>query len=122
MKTITVVLAVVSVLASAYYLFAGMTEPESMAVYSRANIPPWGIRASAALLGAAGMLLLFPTTFRLATLLMVIHSLFTVACFVIADDWRGASTESVLLLIPVYLFRVGYPMFALEKVVSFVWN
>jgi hypothetical protein len=119
-KVITAVLVLASLTASGYYLVAGLTKPESMAVYSRANIPVWGIRAWAVLLGVGAMLLIFPPTFRLATILMVVNSLFTIACFVITKDWREGALESVFLLVPVYLFWVGYPAFALESVRSFL--
>ncbi len=121
-KTLTLVLILVSVLASAYYFFAGLTKPESVVVYSRASIPARGIRTWAVLLGASGILLLFSATFRLATILMVTNSLFTVTCLVINEDLRGAAIESLLLLIPIFLFRVGYPMFALEKVRALLWH
>jgi hypothetical protein len=117
-KTLSAALAFVSLTASVHYLVAGLTKPESMAVYSRANIPLWGIRTWAVLLGAAGVLLLFPPTFRLATILMVMNSLFTIACFVIAKDWRGGVLEALLLQVPVFLFWVGHPASALEKLFS----
>ena len=116
MKTTSAILIAVSLVASVYYLVAGLTKPESMVVYTRANVPVWGIRTWAVLLGAGGMFLLFPSTFRLGTILMVINSLFTITCFVIAKDYRGGFVEFVLLQIPVFLLWVGYPIFALERV------
>jgi hypothetical protein len=115
-KTISAILVLVSLTASVYFLVAGLTRPESMTVYSRARVPLWGIRAWAVLLGATGMLLLFPSTFRLATILMVMNSLFTITCFVITRDWRGGVVESLFLQVPVFLFLVGYPRFALEGI------
>jgi len=115
-KTTSAILIAVSLVASVYYLVAGLTKPESMVVYTRANVPVWGIRTWAVLLGAGGMFLLFPSTFRLGTILMVINSLFTITCFVIAKDYRGGFVEFVLLQIPVFLLWVGYPIFALERV------
>jgi hypothetical protein len=108
-KTTSLVLALVSVAASVHYFVAGLTGPENMVVYSRANVPVWGIRTWAVLLGVGGVLLLFPSTFRLATVLMMMNSLFTIACFVIAKDWRGGLVEFVFLQIPVLLFWSGYP-------------
>jgi hypothetical protein len=115
-KAIGAVLTIVSVAASAYYFFAGLSGPENMVVYARVNVPVWGIRTWAVLLGVGGGLLLFPSTFRLATVLMVLNSLFTIACLVIAKDWTGGLLESAFLLIPLFLLFSGYPMFALEKV------
>jgi len=109
-------LTLVSVAASIYYFVAGLTGPENMVVYGRVNVPVWGIRTWAVLLGVGGVLLLFPQTFRLATVLMVMNSLFTIACFLIAKDWRGGLLESLFLQVPVLLFFSGYPTFALEKV------
>jgi hypothetical protein len=111
------VLTLVSVAAAAYYFVAGLTEPEKMLVYSRANVPVWGIRTWAVLLGVGGGLLLFPPTFRLATVLLVANSLFTITCFVVAKDWKGGVWESLFLQIPVFLFFWGHPVFALEKVI-----
>ncbi len=116
MKILSGVLTLISLTASLYYFISGLTRPENMAVYRSANVPVWGIRMSAVLLGAGGMLLLFPLTYRLATSLLVMHSMFTIVCFVIAKDWRGGLVESLLLMVPVFLFRAGYPVFALEKV------
>jgi hypothetical protein len=68
-RTTSAMLVLVSLTASMYYLVVGLTQSESMAVYSRANIPVWGIRAWAVLLGAGGVLLIFPSTFRLGHIL-----------------------------------------------------
>jgi len=89
-----------------------------MAVYSRAGVPGWGIRASAALLGAGGILLLFPQAFRLGATLLAMHSLFTIACFVIVRNWRGSAGEALMLQIPVLLLWIGYPRFALDAVAA----
>ncbi len=115
MKAVGLVLTLVSLTASIYYFVAGVIGPERMVVYGRANVPVWGIRTWAVLLGVGGILLLFPSTFRVATVLMVMNSIFTIACFVIAKDWRGGLTELVFLQIPVFLYCAGYPL-ALEKV------
>ncbi len=122
MKTISLILMLISLTASVYYFVAGLTGPENMVVYGRANIPVWGIRIWAILLGVGGVLLLFPPTFRLATVLLVMNSIFTIACFVIAKDWRGGLVEFLFLQIPMFLFWVGYPMFALEKVKTLLWK
>jgi hypothetical protein len=116
MKAMSAALTLVSVAASIYYFVAGITGPENMVVYGRVNVPAWGIRTWAVFLGVGGVLLLFPPTFRLATVLMVMNSLFTISCFVIAKDWKGGLLESLFLQVPVLLFFSGYPTFALEKV------
>jgi len=110
-KATIAVLTLVSVAASFYYFIAGLTGPENMVVYRRANVPVWGVRAWAVLLGVSGVLLLFPPTFRPATVLMVMNSLFTITCFVLAKDWRGGLVEGLFLQIPVFLFLVGRPIF-----------
>jgi hypothetical protein len=122
MKTISVILILVSLIASLYYLFAGWTKPESMVVYSRANIPLWGIRIWAVLLGAGGILLLFPNTFKLATILLIINSLFTITCFVIGKDLRGGFIEFLFMQIPVFLLWVGYPSFILSQIRNLFWK
>jgi hypothetical protein len=108
-KAVGLVLTLVSLTASIYYFVAGLIGPERMVVYGRVNIPVWGIRTWAVLLGAGGILLLFPSTFRVATVLMVMNSIFTIACLAIAKDLRGGLVEFSFLQIPVFLFCAGTP-------------
>jgi len=118
MKTLSAALILVSLAASMYYLFAGLTKPESVLVYNKASIPHWGIQVWALTLGASGILLLFPQSFRLAGALMIMNSLFTIACFAVAKDWRGGFLELVFLQIPVFLLWAGYPVSVLERIRS----
>ena len=111
MKIISAVLILCSLIASLYYLFVGLVKPETMIVYNKANIPLLGIQSLAIILGTGGILLLFPQTFELAVILLMLHSLFTIGCFVYIKDFRGGFIEFLFLQIPIFLFWAGYPIF-----------
>jgi len=120
MKVISVVLIVVSLIASLYYLVVGLTKPEAVIVYNKANIPYWGVQTWAFVLGTSGILLLFPQTFKLAAVLMILNSLFTIGCFVAIKDFKGGFIEFLFLQIPIFLLWTGYPISVLEKVRNLV--
>jgi hypothetical protein len=115
MKMISAILILVSFTASLYNLFVGLAKPETVAVYNKANIPHLGIQSLALILGVSGILLLFPQTFKLAGVLLVLHSLFTIGCFVSIKNFRGGFTECLFLQIPIFLLWAGYPMAIFEK-------
>jgi hypothetical protein len=115
-RTVSLILFLISLTGSVYYGVAGLTKPESMAVYRRANVPVWAVQASAVVLGAGGVLLLFPLTFRLGAVLLVMHSLFTIVCFSMVRNWKGGVAEALLLQVPVLLLGVGYPVFARDAI------
>lgn len=108
-NVISCLLILISVVASLYYAFVGLTKPETAVVYNKAHIPLWGIQLWAATLGISGILLLFPQTFKLAGVLMIMNSLFTIVCFIIVKDWTGGFLEFIFLQIPVFLLWAGYP-------------
>ena len=116
MKSITVVLILLSAMASIYYSFGGVTKPEAALVYNKANMSRSGIQVLSLFLGIGGLLLLFPQTFKAGGAFLIIHSLITIACFLIVRDWRGGFFELIFLQIPVFMVWAGYPMSALEKI------
>ena len=96
--------------ASLYYFIVGMCKPEILNVYSKANIPSWGIRSWAVIVGIGGLLILFPQTFKSGGVLMILNSLFTIGCFVVIKNIWGGFFELLFLQIPVYLLWNGYPI------------
>jgi hypothetical protein len=114
-KIISTVLILISVIASLYYLFVGLVKSETVALYNRANIPRWGIQTWALMLGIGGILLLFPQTFSLAAVLMILNSLFTIGCFWVIRDYKGGFFELAFMQIPIFLLWVGYPLSVLEN-------
>ena len=115
MKIISATLILISLTASMYYLFVGLTKPETILVYNKAHIPHWGIQLWASILAISGILLLFPPTFKLAGVLMILNSLFTIICFVIVKDWKGGFFEFLFLQIPIFLLWAGYPILDLKN-------
>lgn len=115
MKIVSALLIIVSLTASMYYLFVGLTKPETVLVYNKASIPHWGIQLWAVTLSVSGMLLLFPQSFKVGVVLLIMNSLFTIACFVVIRDWKGGFFEFVFLQIPVFLLWAGYPVSVLDK-------
>jgi hypothetical protein len=111
MKILSATLILVSFSASLYYMFIGLAKPETAGVYSKAGISIWEIRSLAFILGFSGILLLFHQTFKLAAVLMILHSLFTIGCFLAIKDLRGGLIELLFLQIPIFLLWVGYPIF-----------
>jgi hypothetical protein len=105
-----------------YYLFVGLTKPETMLVYNKAHIPRSGIQLWALILAISGILLLFPQTFKLGGMLMILNSLFTIICFVIIKDWKGGFFEFLFLQIPIFLLWAGYPLSVLAKFRAFFNN
>ncbi len=114
-KTVVALLILFSSLASIYYAFGGIIKPETALVYNKANVPRSGIQLLPLFLGISGLFLLFPQTFKIGGVMLIIHSLTTIICFVIAKDWRGAFMEFIFLQIPVFLFWAGYPLSVLER-------
>jgi hypothetical protein len=114
-KTVSTILIVICLIASLYYLVVGLVKPETVVVYNNANIPLWGIRLWAFIGGVGGVLLLFPQTFKFAGSLMILNSMFTIACFVVIRDLKGGVIEFVLLQIPIFILWGGYPWSILAK-------
>lgn len=114
-KVISAILILVSFTASIYYLFVGLIKPETLLVYKGAKIPNKGVQLWALVLGGSGVLLLFPPTFKLATILMILNSLFTITCLIIIRDWKGAFFEFLFLQIPVFLLWAEYPLSIIGK-------
>jgi hypothetical protein len=110
-RTIAIILILFSSVASIYYAIGGLVKPKTMIVYNKASIPLLGIQSLAIILGTGGILLLFPQTFELAVILLMLHSLFTIGCFVFIKDFRGGFIELLFLQIPIFLFWSGYPIF-----------
>lgn len=120
MKTLSTILILISFTASLYYLFVGIMKPETVAIYNNANIPRWGIQLWALVLGISGILLVMPSTFKIAGILLILGSLFTIVCFVITKDFKGGALEFVFLQIPIFLLWAGYPIEVLDKVKNWI--
>jgi hypothetical protein len=110
-KIISTILILFSSIASIYYSFVGIIKPENTLVYNKANISNLGIQLLSLFLGIGGLLLLFPQTFKIGDVLLIVHSLITIICFIIIADWKGGTFEFLFLQIPIFLFLVGYPTF-----------
>lgn len=108
-RIISILLILLSSAASLYYMFVGVTRPETTVVYNKANIPHLGIQVLSLFLGIGGMLLLFPQTFKLGGVFLIIHSLITIICFVLIKDWEGGILELLFLQIPIFILWNGYP-------------
>lgn len=115
MKMLSVTLILISFTAAIYYLFAGLLRPESLQPYAKVNMPRLGIQLLSLLLGIGGMLLIFPTTFKIGGILLIVHSLTTIACYFLINDWKAGAVEFLFLQIPVFMIWAGYPLFILEK-------
>ena len=121
-KTIAAILILISFAASIYYAFGGALKPETTLVYNKANMSRMGIQLTSLFLGTGGFLLLFPQTFKIGGAMLVIHSLFTISCFIVIKDWKGGIFECVFLQIPIFLLWNGYPASVLEKIRSLLLN
>jgi Ca2+/Na+ antiporter len=115
-KTITIILMLISSVASIYYAVGGTIRPETALVYNKANIPRMGIQLLSLFLAIGGMLLLFPQTFKLGAVFLIIHSLITIVCFILIRDWRGGTFEFLFLQIPFFLVWTDYPLSVHEKI------
>jgi hypothetical protein len=118
-KMITVVLILISSVASIYYAFGGVIKPETALVYHKVNLSRSGIQLLSLLLGIGGVLLLFPQAFKLGGAMLMIHSLITIICFAIAKDWKSGFFEFIFLQIPIFIVWAGYPVSVLEKIRRF---
>jgi len=114
-KTITAILILISFAASVYYAFDGLVKHESAEVYNKANMSRMGIQFLSLFLGTGGLLLLFPPTFKIGGIILIIHSLTTIICYIIIKDLRSGFFEFIFLQIPVFIVWVGYPLSILEK-------
>ncbi len=115
-RTISAILILFSSVASIYYAFGGVARPETALVYNKANMSRLGIQLLSLFLGIGGLLLLFPPTFKLGGVFLIIHSLITIICFILIGDWKGGTFEFLFLQIPVFLVWAGYPLSVLEKI------
>jgi hypothetical protein len=98
----------------------GLIKPETLQVYNKATISHVWIQLLSLGLGIGGILLLFPQTFKLGGVLLLLHSLTTIICFVIIKDWKGGFFEFIFMQIPVFLLWVDYPLSVLEKLKSYL--
>lgn len=114
-KIIVAILILISSVASVYYAVSGIINPETASIYNKSNVPRSGIRLLSLFLGIGGVFLLFPQTFIIGGVMLIIHSLITIFCFIITKDWRGGLFELIFLQIPVFIVWEGYPMSVLEQ-------
>ena len=115
MKIITAILIIVASVASVYNSYVWIKKPETGLLYSKSNFSQSGIQWLSLLLGIGGLLLLFPQTFRVGVILLMIHSLTTLICYAITKDWKGGLREFMVFQIPIFLLWAGYPLTVLEK-------
>lgn len=118
MKIISAILIIVASVASVYNAYAWIKKPETGLLYIKSNFSKPGIQWLSLLLGIGGLLLLFPQTFKVGVILLIIHSFTTLICYAITKDWKGGLREFILFQIPVFLFWAGYPLSVLEKFVN----
>jgi hypothetical protein len=118
-EIITAALIAVSVAASVYYLYAGLMNPETLMPFAKVNIPRWSMQLLSVLLGIGGLLLLFPQTFVPGGILLTIHSIITIICYIILKDWKGGFFELLFLQIPIFILWAGYPLSLLERLQNF---
>lgn len=118
-KIISTLLIIVASIASIYNAYVWIKKPETGLLYIKSNFSHSGIQWLSFLLGVGGLLLLFPKSFKVGVILLIIHSLTTLICYAITKDWKGGLREFILFQIPVFLFWSGYPMTVLEKVIKF---
>ncbi len=115
-KILSVVLVIVASLASIYNSYVWVKKPETGLLYVKAKFSVSGIQLLSLFLGIGGLLLLFPQTFKVGVIFLLIHSLITLICYAITKDWKGGLREFILFQIPVFLLWAGYPVTILEKV------
>ena len=115
-KIIAALLTLISSTASIYYSFGGVIKPESALVYNKAQMSHLGIQLLSLFLGIGGLLLLFPQTFKIGGIMLIIHSLTTIICYMVIKDWKGGFFEFLFLQIPVFIVWAGYPVWVLEKI------
>ncbi len=118
-KIISTVLIIVASIASVYNSYVWVMKPETGLLYSKANFSRPGIQLLSLFLGTGGLLLLFPQTFKVGAVFLIIHSLITLICYAITKDWKGGLREFILFQIPIFLLWAGYPLTVLEKLRSF---
>lgn len=118
-KIISTILIIVASIASIYNSYVWIKKPETGLLYIKANFSPSGIQLLSLFLGIGGLLLLFPQTFKVGVTFLVLHSLTTLICYAITNDWKGATREFILFQIPVFLLWAGYPLIVLEKFSNF---
>src|SRR5215467_13549817 len=118
-KIISTILVIVASLASIYNSYVWVKKPETGLLYVKANFSRLGIQLLSLFLGIGGLLLLFPQTFKVGAIFLLIHSLTTLICYAITKDWKGGLREFILFQIPVFLLWAGYPLTILEKFRNF---
>ena len=118
-KIISTTLIIVASVASIYNAYIWIKKPETGLLYIKSNFSRLGIQGLSSLLGIGGLLLLFPQTFKVGAMLLIIHSFTTLICYAITKDWKGGLREFILFQIPIFLFWADYPSSVLEKIISF---
>jgi hypothetical protein len=119
-KIVVSILILLSSAASIYYSSNGVVHPESALVYNKAHMTRAGIRLLSLLLGAGGVLILLPQTFRFGGVLLIAHSLITIGCFVATRDWKGGALEFAFLQIPIFMVVLGYPSSVLAMIKNLI--
>lgn len=118
-KILTAILIIVASVASIYNSYVWVKKPETGLLYIKANFSRSGIQLMSLFLGIGGLFLLFPQTFKVGGVFLIIHSFTTLICYSITKDWKGGLREFILFQIPVFLLWAGYPLTILEKFKNF---
>jgi hypothetical protein len=118
-KILSTILIVVASVASIYNSYVWIKKPETGTLYIKANFSQSGIQLLSLLLGIGGLFLLFPPTFKVGVIFLIIHSFTTLICYAITKDWKGGLGEFILFQIPFFLLWAGYPLIVLEKLRNF---
>ena len=114
-KILSTILILVGSIASVYNSVVWVMNPETALLYIKANFSQLGIQLLSLFLGIGGLLLLFPQTSKIGGTFLITHSLITIICYVITQDWKGGFLEFLLLQIPIFLVWADYPLTVLEK-------
>lgn len=118
-QIVTAILILVSSAASVYHAYIWVIKPETALLYVKANMPYLSIELLSMFLGAGGLLLLFPYTFKVGGAFLITHSVITITCYFITKDIKGGIGEFILLQIPIFLVWAGYPLSVIEKFRNF---
>lgn len=110
MHYISGILITISLISSFYFGIKAQSTPENIVVYNSAGISLIGIKVWGIYLMISAILLVFPRTFIYGNVMMILNSLFTLSCFLIIKDAKGAGMEFIYMMVPILLLIIGYPV------------
>lgn len=109
MQYVSGALIIICLVASFFFGIKAQVTPSSLEVYNQAGLSEGSVRAWGCFLMLGSILLLFPKTFVIANGMMIANSIFTIICFLLIKDVRGAGIEVLNSMIPIILLYFGYP-------------